>query len=547
MEISNNNLITTLSTDIPSQPSDANPRAKSAKKKVAGEEPSFDGTLGATLNAQTPVVTVPAAGNIGADKFELSAQGAAAADAAAATKGGAPAPTIASLFQAKAQESANGPIAGAFVAGPDQPWGSRWVFGAGNQPTAEDLAAAKSSGGKPAPESKGEVSIEQLKKLLAVAAQAGTPNTTTAQGGDESQLNAANEASIQDIEAAVSALGGKLESVRTQGKDALATPVKGQLNALGGAEYLSALQGGKLAATGGAKGSALKGGTEIGGIGDAKLAKAKLAETKLAGFDSSLQGAQAITQTTVAKPTLQVLPGGLSSGPSLESGHLQGGLRLSKDEPQAAGDSVFIGATPLSAIKTSDQLGAVPPQTLTGHVVPGAMQRDRLTSESVRNMANSITGMTAAGGGEMRIKMNPGNLGELMIHVSTNGKEVGLKVQADNAGSKKIIEDSLGALRDSLASQSLALGRVDVTLATTSSQSSEFGSNSQSPNQQHAGSSSFDGQTPNQGRFTENSGNEDRSSSGASRSRIAAMASSGVTSRPSASRSADASRLDVMA
>jgi flagellar hook-length control protein FliK len=390
---------------------------------------------------------------------------------------------------------------------------------------------------------------EQLKKMTAVAAQAGTADTTTAQGGDESQLKAASEASIQDIEAAVSALGGKLESVRTQGKDAQANPAKGQLNALGGAEYLSALQGGKQAATGGAKASALKGGTEIGGIGEAKLAKAKIAEAKLTGFDSSLVDAPAITQTTVAKPALQVLPGGLSSGTKPESGHLQGGLRLSKDEPQAGpNDSVFIGATPLSAIKTSDQLGAVPPQTLTGHVVPGAMQRDRLTSESVRNMANSITGMTAAGGGEMRIKMNPGNLGELMIHVSTNGKDVGLKVQADNAGSKKIIEDSLGALRDSLASQSLALGRVDVTLATTSSQSSDFGSNSQTPNQQQqAAMSNFDGQTPNQGRFTENSGNEDRSSSGASRSRIAAMASAGVASRPSASRNADASRLDVMA
>jgi flagellar hook-length control protein FliK len=71
--------------------------------------------------------------------------------------------------------------------------------------------------------------------------------------------------------------------------------------------------------------------------------------------------------------------------------------------------------------------------------------------------------------------MNPGNLGELMIQVSTNGKDVGLKVKTADSTAKKVIEESLGALRDSLAQQSLSLGRVDVTLASQNPSSLDSG------------------------------------------------------------------------
>ena len=53
------------------------------------------------------------------------------------------------------------------------------------------------------------------------------------------------------------------------------------------------------------------------------------------------------------------------------------------------------------------------------------MMRDRLATDTVHNLTTGIQGMSGNGGGEMRIKMNPGNLGELMIRVSTNGKDVG--------------------------------------------------------------------------------------------------------------------------
>ena len=179
--------------------------------------------------------------------------------------------------------------------------------------------------------------------------------------------------------------------------------------------------------------------------------------------------------------------------------------------------------------------------------------RDRLTSESLRNVSNGIASMKNAGGGEMRIKMNPGNLGELTIRVTTDGKDVGLKVQANDPAAKKVIEESLGSLRDSLASQSLSLGRVDVTVATSSANQSDLGQNSQQNSSNHSAFAGFDGRNPNPGRsmdgFEGGSRDERSSASDGERpvsrgvsSRIAAMNASGRM----AAAAAD-SRLDVMA
>jgi hypothetical protein len=542
MEISNKLIPTMQAVDSPSQLSEENPQApKNAKKKVAGEDSSFDGALATTISVQQAKAdTQPKdLGKLGADiqsqkdediaaQVELSAKGKASAAATAGkAEGGAPAPTIASLFQAKAQQSANGPIAGSFVAGPDQPWGSRWVFAGGNQPSPEEIESARTSGPKSAP-GNGALNLDQLKKLVEQA---------KTEGGDESQLKSAADSTLQDIDSAIAALGGELEDVRgTKSDESKAAPV-----VLGGAEYLSALQGVKGAA--GSKTGANEGG--IGGRSKDQMAAALAASESLS--PNQIQG-------PVLKPDLQVIPGGLASGSEGEAGKLEGGLRLSKDEPNLQQtDTFYPNGMPLSAVANRNgQLGAVPPQMVTGHVVPGAMMRERLTSESLRNVSNGIAGMSGAGGGEMRIKLNPGNLGELMIRVSTNGKDVGLKVQANDPAAKKVIEESLGALRDSLAQQSLALGRVDVTLASTAANSDMSQNPQQNPSNAQNAFAGFDGRSPNQGQFTDGSGGSDdrsarsvESDRGVSRgisSRIAAMNSSGRSASAAA-----ASRLDVMA
>jgi hypothetical protein len=101
---------------------------------------------------------------------------------------------------------------------------------------------------------------------------------------------------------------------------------------------------------------------------------------------------------------------------------------------------------------------------VAGHVVKGTMSRDRLSSESLAGISTQLGSLNARGGGEMRIRLNPDHLGELHVKVSTDGQRVGLSIQASDPAAKQVLEESLGYLRDSLASQSLTLGKVDVSV-----------------------------------------------------------------------------------
>ena len=106
-----------------------------------------------------------------------------------------------------------------------------------------------------------------------------------------------------------------------------------------------------------------------------------------------------------------------------------------------------------------------PPMVVTGHVVPGSMTRNRLSSEAVIGLSSGVKSLAGNGGGEIRIRLRPDNLGELNLKVTTLGNQVGLKIQASDEGARKIIEETLGSLKEKLATQNLSLGRVEITLA----------------------------------------------------------------------------------
>jgi flagellar hook-length control protein FliK len=108
------------------------------------------------------------------------------------------------------------------------------------------------------------------------------------------------------------------------------------------------------------------------------------------------------------------------------------------------------------------------PLELTGHVTTGAMAKSRLSSESLMSMTSSIRTIAGNGvnptAGEMRIRLNPDHLGELSLKVRTRGKEVGLQIRASNEEAKRVLEESLGHLRENLATNALNLARVEVVL-----------------------------------------------------------------------------------
>lgn len=112
---------------------------------------------------------------------------------------------------------------------------------------------------------------------------------------------------------------------------------------------------------------------------------------------------------------------------------------------------------------------------VNGQVVQGSMTRERLSTDALQGVSQQILKLNANGGGEFKIRLKPDSLGEVQLRVSTLGNEVGLKIQASDDKAKRILEESLGSLRDALAGQSLNLGRVDVQVQPAFSSASQSG------------------------------------------------------------------------
>jgi flagellar hook-length control protein FliK len=109
-------------------------------------------------------------------------------------------------------------------------------------------------------------------------------------------------------------------------------------------------------------------------------------------------------------------------------------------------------------------------------VTHGTAGKTILSHDTLNQITNQVNLMSKAKqDGEIKIRLKPDHLGELMMSVKTNGQQVSLQIKAQDHESKRIIEESLGRLKDSLATQSLDLGKVDVVTQSTQSQGSDFG------------------------------------------------------------------------
>jgi flagellar hook-length control protein FliK len=144
-----------------------------------------------------------------------------------------------------------------------------------------------------------------------------------------------------------------------------------------------------------------------------------------------------------------------------------------------AGDD-FLAISPLAGRNPQLPTDIRPlPVQITGHVTQGAMTRERLSSEALSSIGTGIRNLGSQGGGEIRIRLKPENLGELHLKVVTRGNEVGLRIQASDDQSKRIIEESMGYLKDSLSANQLTVARVEVTVAQAGASSFLSDSNSQ--------------------------------------------------------------------
>ncbi len=104
-------------------------------------------------------------------------------------------------------------------------------------------------------------------------------------------------------------------------------------------------------------------------------------------------------------------------------------------------------------------------QPMTAQVVQGSMARERFATDTLNGVSSRIVSLSGNGGGEMRLRLKPDHLGELQLRVAASGNEVGLQVHASSEKARRVLEESLGSLKEALSSQGLSLSRVDVAVS----------------------------------------------------------------------------------
>lgn len=374
-----------------------------------------------------------------------------AAMAAAAQKGGAEALVMRQINAERAKLTQNagaGEKTGQAIAGL-QPWRSEWVM-SGNEP--RDLQTLIKEG-TPKGVGRGE---------------AGTDARMLALENLEAQIGLI-EQKIAGVEAGMPQAPGPITS-----NNASVTPESLRQAMGAGPQYgQTAVPGMQAMMVPGAKVS--QAAIPSGGLnGSSSLSGAEFMQT-LQGVQSQNSGQSQGGQNGMMGGQGQGQESGQGSGQMQSPGMGRGGLKKGfglEDQLKALpreGAADLNLVAPNSIAQAQPSVLAASAVDVTGHVVKGTMSRDRLSSESLAGITTGLRDIGANGGGEMRIRLNPDNLGELHVKVSTSGNHVSLQIQASDGSAKKVIEESMGYLKDSLASHSMTLGKVDVSVASAHS------------------------------------------------------------------------------
>lgn len=121
----------------------------------------------------------------------------------------------------------------------------------------------------------------------------------------------------------------------------------------------------------------------------------------------------------------------------------------------------------------SSTLGITQAVDARSEMKPGVMGPDR--QANVDKLADQAQMIVYKGGGEAIVKLNPEGLGEVRLKVMVQDGKVSLEMATETKEAKKLIESSLGDLKNSLASHKLSIDqvRVDVGNQTQSDSQSQ--------------------------------------------------------------------------
>lgn len=395
------------------------------------------------------------------------------------------------------------------------PWSKEWVFKGDEQANLKSLLGDKTDSNNPAGgDSSTVIGADMIRKILAQLPQ-GQSHASAVQGAGQRAGRAETAALTVDATDPRSALSGLSQA---QLMSQLTTEVPGQ----GLAAALSTAPSGNamsMQLMGSNAGSAMPG---LVGAGDGEEdgigATARTGASQLSGAEfldtlGTVRGAQAgvggapglqnagangRAPLRLVNPQVSGLTDARNGAGLKDLGNLgRPGIKGRGQGEEAAFDPLNVSGPGAFVVPGSHPGADTGPMTVTGHVVQGAMAKERLSSESLGGITTGLQSMINSGGGEMRIRMNPENLGELNMRVTTRGSVVGLQIQASDERAKKIIESSMGSLKDSLASQQLNLGRIELTVAPPA-HGQGLADQQQLGNPQHGHGSELAGQAFNQ-------------------------------------------------
>ena len=107
-------------------------------------------------------------------------------------------------------------------------------------------------------------------------------------------------------------------------------------------------------------------------------------------------------------------------------------------------------------------------------VTQGTAGKTILSHDAIHQISHQVNILgQARQDGEIKIRLKPDHLGELVMNVKSRGNEVSIQIKTHDLEAKKIIEESIGRLKESLTIQNLQLSRMDVVTQPAPMQGAE--------------------------------------------------------------------------
>ncbi|MGA2032789.1 MAG: flagellar hook-length control protein FliK [Thermoguttaceae bacterium] len=131
------------------------------------------------------------------------------------------------------------------------------------------------------------------------------------------------------------------------------------------------------------------------------------------------------------------------------------------DAPSAQADSS--GATSTAPVAPHREAN---PAAQSGSASPAQGTADLSSADRVRFVQRVEQAFQSiSGGGSLRLRLSPPELGSLRLEINVRNGELTAKVETDNSAARSLLLDNLPALRDRLAQQDIKIQQFDVSLA----------------------------------------------------------------------------------